>query len=169
VKRGRLALAAAGTAALVALASVDREPPARPQAAPESAAPEGPAGMPEPPGRAQGPGLEPADVEAAFRRRPLPETGDAFGARTWTPPPKPAAGPPPRPAPPPLPFAFLGRLKDEGDEGEPTVVLRRGNMVGLAREHQAIDASYRLEAIGPRGLVFTYLPLKEQQILPLDK
>lgn len=157
MKPGRLAIAAAGTAALVALASVERRPPPRPEPVPSA------------PREAEPARETPRELEDAFRKRPLGRTRDAFAARSWAPPPpppKPAAAEPPRPVAPPLPFVFLGRVEDGG---EPTVVLRRGQSVVLARERQDIDAQYRLESIGPRGLVVTYLPLNQQQLLPTPK
>jgi hypothetical protein len=55
------------------------------------------------------------------------------------------------------------------DAGAPSVILRRGKDVLVARERANIDGQYRLESIGPQGLVITYLPLSEQQILPYAK
>lgn len=157
MNKRHLVLAALGTGALVALASVEREP----ERFPEVRAMEG---------RAER-SLEktaPPDIPLTLRERPLPRVGEAFGPRSWTPPTKPAAGPPPPPRPvaPALPFDFLGRVEDKG---APTVILRRGKDVVLARERQNIDAAYRLEAIGPDGLVITYLPLDQQQVLPYSR
>lgn len=103
------------------------------------------------------------DPSPAFVVRPLPEMRDAFGTRNWQPPAPPAKpAPQAKPAAPPLPFAYLGRL-EEG--AEVTVYLRRGEEVVVARAGQAIDANYRLDEAGEDRLVFTYLPLRQQQML----
>ena len=49
------------------------------------------------------------------------------------------------------------------DGGRTTVFLQRGGDVVVARASQPIDASYRLETVEPREIVFTYLPLKARQ------
>lgn len=158
-----LGLAAAATAALVALASADREAP-----------PPAPAATPAPPQASDGagrrtPGAEPVaalDAAGAFASRPMPRGRDAFGARSWAPPPPKPAPPPPKPTAPALPFVYLGRMDDAGT---PRVILRRGKQVLVAGEKASIDAQYRLEEIAPQGLVFTYLPLNEQQTLAYAK
>jgi hypothetical protein len=105
------------------------------------------------------------DPGRAFQAQPLPEARDAFQTRNWQPPPA-----PPKPAPivkpsaPPLPFAYLGRIEENGAT---TVYLRRGEDVVLAQPQKAIDANYRLEEAGAERLVFVYLPLQEQQVLTL--
>lgn len=156
-RRRLLLIAALGTGALVALANVEREAPPAP--APVPARPENPSGSPD-----RDPGL---DLDL-LEKKPPRRIGDAFARRSWAPPPaKPAAAPPPpRAVAPALPFDFLGRLEDQG---RPTAVLRRGKEVVLARERENIDAAYRLESIGPGGLVITYLPLNQQQHLPYRK
>lgn len=154
-RRLRLALFSLGTAALVALAAVHE--------APEPAPPVRAVPAPAVPDPAQ---PEPLEFGRAFVRQPLPDVGaGAFQARSWAPPapPAPALTAPPRPAAPALPYVFLGRL--ESDEA-PQVYLRRGKDLLVARTGEALDGAWRLDTIGPHGLVFTYLPLNEQKVLP---
>jgi hypothetical protein len=165
MKPGWLVFSAAGTAALVALASVEREAPPGDSAAARA------------PVQARATETERArdaeratalDASAAFGSRQMPKVRDAFAAQSWAPPPPKATAPPPpaKPVAPALPFVYLGRMEDAG---APSVILRRGKDVLVARERANIDGQYRLESIGPQGLVITYLPLSEQQILPYAK
>lgn len=159
-----LLLGAAALAALAALASTDpaREPVREP--APETA--------PDPirPGASRGRGAPAqaaalADPGRAFRVQPLPELQDAFQSRNWQPaPPAPKPAPLAKPVAPPLPFAYLGRIEEDGAT---TVYLRRGDNVVLAQPHKAIDSTYLLEEAGADRLVFVYLPLQQQQVLSL--
>ncbi|WP_137939949.1 hypothetical protein [Chitinivorax sp. B] len=71
---------------------------------------------------------------------------------------------PPPPQAPALPFVYLGQFRD-------------GNVVSVYLEHngepltvkpgETIQQTYRLDAMNAQGLTFTYLPLKQQQTLPL--
>lgn len=105
---------------------------------------------------------------SAFQAHPLPHAEDAFAVRDWDPrPPAPPAkrpAAPAKPTVPPLPFTFLGRLVDRG---KATVFLERGGDIVVAQTDQAIDADYRLDSVGPDQIVFTYLPLKARQVLPI--
>lgn len=90
---------------------------------------------------------------------------DLFASRSWRPPPPPA--PPPvviKPTAPPLPFKYVGRL-EEGD-GQ-TVFLSQGNGVRTVKAGDTLDGSYRVDAITPAGVEFTYLPLNEKQFMGL--
>lgn len=157
--RLRLGLFAASAAALVALASVKESPveedPGPALAAARHVVPQ------------EDPKTEVLEYGAAFLRQPMPDIGHAFQPRSWAPPPPPpsaAAAEPPTPVAPPVPYTFLGRM--ESDEA-PKVFLRKGkDAVLIAAEHDTLEGTWRLEAIGPSGLVLTYLPLNQQKILP---
>ncbi len=90
---------------------------------------------------------------------------DLFPIHSWQPPPPPPPEPPPPPPPtaPPLPFQFLGRWQDGGEEvyflaqGQQMLSLKQGDTVG----------SWRLNETAPDRLVFTYLPLNERRTLRL--
>jgi hypothetical protein len=92
------------------------------------------------------------------------EDGTAFGSQNWTPPPAPAppAAPLPPPAAPPLPFTFLGKA---AQKGEWEVFLARGDQTLIVRDKMVIDGVYRIDAIDPPGMTFTYLPLNQVQQL----
>ena len=89
---------------------------------------------------------------------------DTFGSRDWTPPPpppQPAPAPPP-PTAPPLPFIFLGKAVEKG---EWEVFLARGGETLIVRNKTVIDGVYRVDAIAPPGMTFTYLPMNQVQQL----
>ena len=90
--------------------------------------------------------------------------GDAFGTRDWTPPPPKPAPPPPPPPPsaPPLPFTFLGKAVANG---EWEVFLARGSETLIVRNKTVVDGMYRIDAIAPPAMTFTYLPLNQVQQL----
>jgi hypothetical protein len=97
-------------------------------------------------------------------------------ASAWEPPPPPAR-PAPRsaaevaaaaaaaaPKPPPLPFRFVGRF----DDGErPAAIVLFGQVTLVLRAGDTVERNYRVEEVGARELVFTYLPLKERQATEL--
>lgn len=89
---------------------------------------------------------------------------DAFGSRDWTPPPPkpPPPPPPPPPSAPPLPFTFLGKAVANG---EWEVFLARGSETLIVRNKTVIDGVYRIDAIAPPAMTFTYLPLNQVQQL----
>jgi hypothetical protein len=110
-----------------------------------------------------------------LRRRPSTEPdSEAFGARSFRPaPPRApkgqqpalAAAPPPPPPPqaPPLPFTYVGRLVEDRDT---TVFLASGERNLIVKPGEVIDNLYKLEEVGERALVLTYLPLSQRQSLP---
>jgi hypothetical protein len=160
--RQRILLLLLAAAALAALASAGPERAADTRPADEPASPAAvPAAV-----RSQAAPLARIDEPGrAFQVQPLPEALDAFQTRSWQPPP-PAPKPAPvvKPTAPPLPFAYLGRIEEVGAT---TVYLRRGEDVVLAQPKKEIDANYRLEEVTADRLVFLYLPLQQQQVLPL--
>ena len=96
------------------------------------------------------------------------QDGDPFAARNFNPPPPPqqqagAAQPPPKPEAPPLPFRYIGRLIEDGKtllflaNGDENLTVHAGQKLG----------EYRLDGIAEHEIVFTYLPLKTRQSLPL--
>lgn len=93
------------------------------------------------------------------------QADDLFASRNWRPPPPPA--PPPvvmKPTAPPLPFKYVGRL-EEGDKI--TVFLNQGGNVQTVKAGDTLNGSYRVDAITPAGVEFTYLPLNEKQFMGL--
>lgn len=99
------------------------------------------------------------------RRAAAAPAGDPFQARSWEPE-QPVVRrhvPPPPPQAPPLPFAYLGKMVDEGTT---IVFLVRQDRNYIARLGDTLDGSYRVEKIVEEGLVLTYLPLGAEQTLP---
>jgi hypothetical protein len=126
---------------------------------------------PEPVGRSQMPRASrsaaaptaPAASLAALDapRPPLPEMPGLFEPRSLQPPPPPPP-PPPKPQAPTLPFRFVGAV-EEG--GERSVFLLEGTQVHMVRAGDLLGSQYRVERITASSVEFTYLPLKERQIL----
>jgi hypothetical protein len=90
--------------------------------------------------------LDPMSTEAAFE-------GGAAARRS--------SGPPP---PPPLPFTYMGKMLEDG---QTVVFLTRGDRNYVVRKGATIDGQYRVDAIGPRSMVLTYLPAKAKQSLAI--
>ncbi len=72
-----------------------------------------------------------------------------------------SAGPPP---PPPVPFTYMGKMLEDG---ETVVFLTRGDRNYVVRKGATIDGQYRVDAIGPRTMVLTYLPARAKQSLAI--
>jgi hypothetical protein len=95
---------------------------------------------------------------------------DLFGSRDWNPPPAApvvadnaaAQAPPPPPSAPPLPFSVLGKAAANGSW---EVFLAIGDKTYIARDKMVIDGTYRVDAIAPPTMTFTYLPLNQVQQL----
>jgi len=99
----------------------------------------------------------------APRERLVGMQANLFPTQTWVPPPpKPYSPPPPPPQPPPLPFKFLGRWVEGGQQ---TLFLVQGEEPIPVRLGQVLSASWRVDEITDRTVVFTYLPLDMQSIL----
>ena len=99
------------------------------------------------------------------RRAAAAPAGDPFQARSWEPlqPATPRYVPPPPPQAPPLPFAYLGRMVDDG---QTTVFLVRQDRNYIVRLGDTLDGAYRVDSIEEHKLVLTYLPLGAEQTLP---
>jgi hypothetical protein len=110
-----------------------------------------------------GEGELPAALDADAEIRPAE---DAFAPRSWyVPPPQEKPLPPPAPTPPPLPFAYLGKMVEEG---QTILFLIHGDRTLAARVGDIIDDLYRIDAIEEGGIRFTYLPLDRRQTLPME-
>jgi hypothetical protein len=89
---------------------------------------------------------------------------DPFAPRSFSPPAGAAApAKPEKPVAPPLPFRYLGRMIEDGKlnvflaHGEESLSVRAGSRIG----------EYRVDKVTDSEVVFTYLPLKTKQSLPL--
>ncbi|MFN0161429.1 MAG: hypothetical protein ACKVQQ_09375, partial [Burkholderiales bacterium] len=66
--------------------------------------------------------------------------------------------------PPALPFRFVGRV-EEGNRA--AAILLFGQATLVVRVGDTLERNYRVEEVGARALVLTYLPLNERQTLEL--
>ena len=100
-----------------------------------------------------------------------PMAGDPFAVRAFAAPPPPVArmatpepvAQPPQLALPQLPFRYVGRMVDEHTT---ILILARGEEIVTAQAGQDVG-EWRVEEIAEAEVVFTYLPLKRKQSLPL--
>ena len=84
---------------------------------------------------------------------------DVFERQSWEVAPEEAA---PSSMAPPLPFAYMGRVVEDGRE---TVFLTRQDRSYAVKAGETIDGVYRVEKIGPSSVTFNYLPLRQRQQL----
>jgi hypothetical protein len=116
---------------------------------------------------------EPAILRLIPRADLIPDGAEALGgaenlflSQDWNPPPAPPSAasqpPPPPPTAPPLPFTYLGKAVGEGAW---EVYLARGDKTYVVHPKEVVDGVYRVDAIAPPTITFTYLPLNQVQQL----
>lgn len=90
---------------------------------------------------------------------------DPFAPRSFSSPDEAAHAPgvPHKPVAPPLPFRYLGKMIEDG---KLNVFLARGDESLSVRAGQRVG-EYRIDKVTDSEIVFTYLPLKTKQSLPL--
>lgn len=75
---------------------------------------------------------------------------------------KAAAAAPAAPSAPPMPWRYVGKM----EEGGRVVVLLSSPGKDIAvKQGETIDNLYRVEEIGARSIVLTFIPLKQKQTL----
>lgn len=157
-RRTLLIVVAAALAAAVIFDSEDAQHGAV-SAAPSPRAASAPAkGAPAP--------LPEIPLDKLDQKIPRDPVSDAFEARSWDPPPPPPpkALPPPPPKAPPLPFSYMGKIM----EGSQVIVfLAKQDRNYVVKQGETIDGAYRIDEIKGETMVFTYLPLDQQQILAI--
>ncbi len=67
----------------------------------------------------------------------------------------------PPPAPPPLPFTYLGKWQENGQD---VLFLAQGNRVLPVRQGET-HHGWRLDQVKDDAMTFTYVPLAMQQTL----
>lgn len=98
-------------------------------------------------------------------RDPAQRIANAFASRDWAPPaPPPAVAPRPVPSAPPLPYKVIGKQLQDGVW---QVFLARNELIFIVKPKDKLEDSYRVDATDPPALRLTYLPLQQQQILPI--
>lgn len=92
---------------------------------------------------------------------------DAFAPHSWVPvvAPMPPA-PPAAPTAPALPFTYHGQLV-EGSVV--TAFLMKGDQTFIVKRGDTVLDSYRVDDVQPNALVLTYLPLEQQQVMPIGE
>lgn len=153
----------AGAAVLVATDDSSVPPTGVVEATPPRPRPSTPPAAASP--RAPAPDDEP--VVLAIRERPAPPSpGEAFPNRDWRPPPPKAAEPPPPqpPTAPPLPYTVLGKKLEDGQW---QVFLLRGDRIHVVKRSDTLDNVYRVQDIAPPYMTLTFLPLQQEQRLPI--
>jgi hypothetical protein len=88
---------------------------------------------------------------------------DLFTPMSFKPPPQ-AAAPPPKPVAPRFPYAIAGAIEDGGAR---QVFLSNDERVLVVKAADTIDGVYRVERVDARGMTVTYLPLGQEQLIPL--
>jgi hypothetical protein len=106
-------------------------------------------------------------IDRLNRAKVEPSADNLFETNTWQPPPpritaKPS--PPPPPTPPALPFSYFGKMSEDG---RTIVFLNATDRSYAVRVGDVLEGRYKVEDIGDRSLVLTYLPLQQQQTLKI--
>lgn len=70
------------------------------------------------------------------------------------------------PVAPPLPYLYMGKMIENGVL---TIFLTRDNKPYVAHSGDILDNEYRINAIHPPLMEFTYLPLKQNQALNIGE
>ena len=104
------------------------------------------------------------DLDKLSRREAMAPHSDPFARRSFAAPAPQAAAPAPEaPAVPPLPFAYFGKVIENGKTE--VYVMKGDELLAIAPGHKIGD--YRVDAISDATIRFTYLPLKAQQSMDL--
>jgi hypothetical protein len=83
----------------------------------------------------------------------------------WTPPaPREPSTPPPKPVAPPFPYAYMGKLLEDGVT---TAFFTKGNRVIPVKAGDTVDAVFRVDQMTSQQMKLTYLPLNETLVLAL--
>jgi hypothetical protein len=89
---------------------------------------------------------------------------DPFARRSFGAGGAPASAAPQPPSAPVLPFRYLGKAIEDG---KLSVFLMKGNDSFSVHARQKLDDEYRVDKVTETQVVFTYLPLKTQQVLDI--
>ena len=93
------------------------------------------------------------------------ESATLFGTTSWAPVvPEAPPPPPPKPVAPPFPYAYMGKLLEDGVL---TAFFTQGNRVIPVKAGDTVDAVFRVDQMTNQNMKLTYLPLNETQVLVL--
>lgn len=115
------------------------------------------------------PTLEHSGTSSASLRQGVEGGKDLFASRIPPPPPQPkvviAPSPPPEPPrAPPVPFQYLGLMEDDGVVH---IYLKQGENPLLTHVGEVLDDVYLIRRLDRQGVHVTYLPLKQEQLIPI--
>ncbi|WP_034303817.1 hypothetical protein [Herbaspirillum sp. RV1423] len=89
-----------------------------------------------------------------------------FTPKSWyVPPPPPPPQPPPKPTAPPLPFSYVGKLEEDGENW--TIYLSKGTESFVIKKGDTFDNSYRFDGVENGNLIIQYLPMGIRQTLSI--
>lgn len=69
------------------------------------------------------------------------------------------------PGPPALPFKFMGRMDESGQE---TIYLSRGDEMIIARTGETLDNTYKIQFMDSQHIEFEHIPTGEKQVLSIS-
>jgi hypothetical protein len=108
------------------------------------------------------PRLEIEKLEIGKSQEPI---ADAFEPRSWIAPQANVIAPPPAPPQaPPLPYTYIGKMMEDG---QIVVFLARQERNYTLHSGDKLDNAYQVDDIKPTQMLLTYLPLNQQQALPI--
>jgi hypothetical protein len=101
---------------------------------------------------------------AKINRQRLPENEkDIFVSKSWfVPPPPPKAA---QPTAPTLPFVYMGKLAEEGENL--IILLSKQNRNYQVKVGDVLDNTYRVDEVRPPVMTLTYLPLNIKQTIQI--
>jgi hypothetical protein len=101
---------------------------------------------------------------AKMNRQRLPENEkDMFVSKSWfVPPPPPKAV---QPTAPPLPFVYMGKLAEEGENL--IILLSKQNRNYQVKVGDVLDNTYHVDEVRPPIMTLTYLPLNIKQTIQI--
>ena len=67
-----------------------------------------------------------------------------------------------KPVAPPLPFVYMGKMQEDG---KTVVFLTQNDLPIIAKVGDVLGSNYRVDAIRPPLMEFTYIPLAQKQTL----
>jgi hypothetical protein len=99
-----------------------------------------------------------------MNRQRLPENEkDMFVSKSWfVPPPPPKAV---QPTAPPLPFVYMGKLAEEGENL--IILLSKQNRNYQVKVGDVLDNTYHVDEVRPPIMTLTYLPLNIKQTIQI--
>jgi len=70
----------------------------------------------------------------------------------------------PKPTAPPLPFAYVGKVVEDG---KPMVFVSKQQKNFMLKGGEVIEGTYRVDKVESGQVVFTYLPLAAEQVMTI--